>query len=253
MIGQNLSKLLKTTKNLLAFSGGVDSSALFFALLEARVEFDIAIVDYNERASSKDEVAYAASLAEKYGKKIYQHSASLGTSDFENSARKVRHQFFEKIIKENNYAVLLTAHQLNDRLEWFLMRFTVGAGVNSLVGMREIDERDGYIIVRPLLGVSRDEIVDFLTKKSITYFEDESNLDERFTRNAFRNRHSNELVSSFSTGIKRSFEILEQESDFLYGKTKIFQQEELYIIEISNSLQLLYSLDYIAKKFGSKR
>ena len=55
--------MINTKKNLLAFSAGVDSSALFFILLEKDIEFDIAIVDYNLRIQSKDEIQYAKQLA----------------------------------------------------------------------------------------------------------------------------------------------------------------------------------------------
>ena len=50
---------IKNNKNLLAFSGGVDSSALFFLLQNHKIDFDIAIVNYNTREQSKDEVKYA--------------------------------------------------------------------------------------------------------------------------------------------------------------------------------------------------
>ena len=60
--------VIKNQKNLLAFSAGVDSVALFFLLLEQNISFDIAIVDYNLRAQSKDEISYAKELAFKYNK-----------------------------------------------------------------------------------------------------------------------------------------------------------------------------------------
>ena len=56
---------IQNQKNLLAFSAGVDSSALFFLLLEQNIPFDIAIVNYNLRVQSKDEVFYAKNLASK--------------------------------------------------------------------------------------------------------------------------------------------------------------------------------------------
>ena len=59
------------SKNLLAFSAGVDSTALFFLLLEQNIPFDIAIVNYNVRVQSKEELAYAKELAIKYSKNIY--------------------------------------------------------------------------------------------------------------------------------------------------------------------------------------
>ena len=62
---------IKNSKNLLAFSGGVDSSALFFLLLNHKIDFDIAIVNYNTREQSKDEIAYALNLAKEYKKEIF--------------------------------------------------------------------------------------------------------------------------------------------------------------------------------------
>lgn len=67
---------IKSSKNLLAFSAGIDSTALFFLLLNSNISFDIAIVDYNIREQSKEEVAHAKklskkSLIKKYIKKIY--------------------------------------------------------------------------------------------------------------------------------------------------------------------------------------
>ena len=63
--------VIRNQKNLLAFSAGVDSSALFFLLLEQSIPFDIAIVDYNLRVQSKNEVSYAKELALKYNKSIF--------------------------------------------------------------------------------------------------------------------------------------------------------------------------------------
>ena len=62
---------ISTKKNLLAFSAGIDSSALFFLLIENNIPFDIAIVNYNMRNQSKDEVIYAKQLATKYKKQIF--------------------------------------------------------------------------------------------------------------------------------------------------------------------------------------
>ena len=121
MLKQSTINLLKSSRNLLAFSAGVDSTALFFLLLQNEVPFDIAIVDYNLRAASKDEVEYARKLAKVHGKNIYEHSVLLTGSNFEAEARDVRYDFFRRIIAVNSYDTLVTAHQLNDKTEWFLM------------------------------------------------------------------------------------------------------------------------------------
>jgi len=71
MIDPKTVPFLQKGKNLLAFSGGVDSSALFFLLLEKKIDFDIAIVNYRTRKQSDTEESYAKELADRHGKKCY--------------------------------------------------------------------------------------------------------------------------------------------------------------------------------------
>ena len=106
---------LKSGRNLLAFSHGVDSTALFYLLGEAGVKFDLAIVDYNVRAQSKDEVASARDLAAKFSKQIYVKSVRLGASNFEHEARAARYEFFGQICREQGYENLILAHQFDDK------------------------------------------------------------------------------------------------------------------------------------------
>ncbi|MEA2028532.1 MAG: ATP-binding protein, partial [Campylobacterota bacterium] len=90
-------------KNLLAFSAGVDSTALFFLLLHHNIDFDIALVNYGTRESSEQEEAYAKELAQKYHKKCYTTQAPHIEQNFEKEARDFRYDFFEKLIKEHGY------------------------------------------------------------------------------------------------------------------------------------------------------
>ncbi|HAC70801.1 MAG TPA: tRNA lysidine(34) synthetase TilS, partial [Arcobacter skirrowii] len=200
---------IKSSKNLLAFSAGVDSTALFFLLLNSNIPFDIAIVDYNIREQSKEEVAHAKNLAKKFNKKIYKKDIFLeNLSNFEKQARDARYNFFEEIIKKNSYDFLITAHQLNDKFEWFLMQLSKGAGLIELLGMSEIEDKEFYKIYRPLLNFSKDELISYLENKNIKYFVDESNIDEKYKRNYFRNSFSNSFLKEFKEGVKSSFNFL---------------------------------------------
>ncbi|MGX3010641.1 ATP-binding protein [Helicobacter sp. 23-1044] len=125
---------LKGRKNLLAFSGGVDSTALFFALMRQNIDFDLAMVDYGVRKSAKDELKYGKKLAKQYHKKIYIFKSPKIKRNFEGEARRVRYAFFERVILSGGYENLILAHQLNDRFEWLLMQLTKGCGLNSLLG-----------------------------------------------------------------------------------------------------------------------
>lgn len=224
---------IKNSKNLLAFSGGVDSSALFFLLLNHKIDFDIAIVNYNTREQSKDEISYALNLAKKYEKKIFIKDIKLeNSSNFEKNARDIRYSFFEQIIKENSYETLITAHQLNDRLEWFLMQLSKGAGLVELFGIREFEEKKDYKIFRPLLNVSKDELENYLKENKIKYFIDNSNIDEKYKRNYFRHNFSDKFLNEFKSGIKNSFSFLEDDLNSLNLKLDpIINLKELEIFE----------------------
>uniref|UniRef100_UPI00263464B3 ATP-binding protein n=1 Tax=uncultured Campylobacter sp. TaxID=218934 RepID=UPI00263464B3 len=116
-IPSKILALLRAGKNLLAFSHGVDSTALFYLLDEVGVKFDLAIVDYNVRSQSKDEVTSARYLAAKFHKQIYVKSVRLGASNFEHEARAARYEFFGQICRERGYENLILAHQFDDKFE----------------------------------------------------------------------------------------------------------------------------------------
>ena len=236
------------TNNLLAFSGGVDSSALFFYLLEKKVSFNIAIVNYHTRDTSDEEVEYAKSLAKKYNKKIYIKDCFLEKFS-EKEARKCRYKFFEEIIKKDGYKTLILAHQLNDRFEWFLMQFSKGAGLKELIAMEEYEKRDFYTIWRPFFDTSREEIEEYLKKNNIKHFIDKSNFNQKYKRNFIRANFSNEFIKLFKNGVKKSFEYLEEDKKLLI-KENWQKKEKLYRFEKENPLIDIKKVDIITKKLG---
>ena len=199
---------LKSGQNLLAFSHGVDSTALFYLLDEAGVKFDLAIVDYNVRAQSKDEITSARQLALKFNKQIYVKSVCLGASNFEHEARAARYEFFSEICREHGYENLILAHQFDDKFEWFLMQLGRGAGLSELLGMQELEPREDYVIARPLLGVRKCELERFLRERNLKYFTDETNLTDRFKRGFIRAKFSEPFLNEYFGGVKKSFEFL---------------------------------------------
>ena len=242
---------LQSKKNLLAFSAGVDSSALFFILIENNIKFDIAIVDYGVRAQSKDEVSHAKKLAKKYKLVCHTIQAPNFKKNFEKQARDFRYEFFESLIKEHTYDTLITAHQLNDQLEWFLMRLTKGAGVSELIGLRAVTQREDYTLLRPLLEYSKDELLDYLKKNNHPYFIDESNSDEKYERNSFRQQFSNPLVKAHKEGIRRSFEYMRKDKEELEkGFELICTEKKLRIIKLYNLKTKTKATDITLKNLG---
>ena len=208
MLSAPVLRKLKSGRNLLAFSHGVDSTALFYLLDEAGVEFDLAIVNYNVRAQSKDEVTSARDLAAKFNKQIYVKSVHLGESNFEHEARAARYDFFAEICCERGYENLILAHQFDDKFEWFLMQLGRGAGLSELLGMQELEPREDYVIARPLLGVRKCELERFLRERNLKYFTDETNLTDRFKRGRVRAKFSEPFLDEYFGGVKKSFEFL---------------------------------------------
>lgn len=258
---------LHDSKNLLAFSAGVDSVALFFLLLEARIPFDIAIVHYHTRIQADDEVVYAKELATRFNKHCFIAHAPQFTSGFEQRAREFRFGFFESLIVRYGYTRLLLAHQLNDRVEWLFMRLAHGSGLGNLLGFEErreagefayciddgifeelyisseklSEERQIYLdsksvkkkyyeVCRPLQAIPKTTLKMYCATRKLRYFEDESNMDKRFLRNYFRHEFCERFVNEFSYGIMQSLTYLERDYQSLSRliHTEIFNLSYLF-------------------------
>jgi len=229
---------INTQNNLLAFSAGVDSTALFYLLVEKNIPFDIAIVDYAQREQSKDEVIYATQLAHKYNKKCFISNYPSEAKFSEKEARDYRYNFFDAIMLENSYESLLTAHQLNDKCEWFLMQFTKGAGLSELLGMQMQSYKNGYNIVKPLLEHTKQSLKEYLLTNNYKFFEDASNSDEKYKRNYFRHNFSDKLLEQYQSGISNSFEYLEKDFHSLFSNSTKRVFEQLTIYEYNKDLNI---------------
>ncbi|HIC78332.1 MAG TPA: tRNA lysidine(34) synthetase TilS [Sulfurovum sp.] len=251
MIYLNELQQLKENKNLLAFSAGVDSSALFFLLLDNNIMFDIALINYGLREQSKEEERYAIELAKKYNLKVYTKKAPLFQNNFEKNARDFRYDFFDELMEEHHYTNLITAHQLNDQLEWLLMRLCKGSGASELIGLTSLSTRKEYTLVRPILHHSKEELLNYLKSNSNKYFIDDSNYDEKYERNYFRKNFSDELIKKYKNGIQKSFEYIKEDKEILMGGyEEIFNYKELYILEINNPQIRIRVIDKYLKKLG---
>ena len=239
----------KSSNNLLAFSAGVDSTALFFKLLDQNIPFDIAIVNYHKRTQANEEIEYAKFLANKYNKNIYIKDCFLDDSNFEMNARNCRYKFFESLSKKYGYKNLYLAHQLNDKFEWFLMQFSKGAGLKELISMPKIEKKEYFTIHRPLIDMSKEEILNYLKTNNIKYFIDESNFDTKYKRNYFRKEFANKFINEFKDGVKRSFEYLEEDKNLLFNKDWI-KEDKLYKFKISNPKIDIKKVDLILKELN---
>ena len=247
MISQNVREKLSSGANLLAFSHGIDSTALFYILEEAGIKFDLAMVDYNVREQSKNEIKSAKELADKFGKKIYTKSVFLDNSNFEKNAREVRYEFFGEICQKFGYENLILAHQFDDKFEWFLMQLGKGAGLKELFGMSELEKRKHFWLVRPLLNLRKKELQNYLDERNLRYFIDETNLKGEFKRSFVRLNFSEPFLDNYFNGVKKSFEFLEADRQILMPNiTKI--SNEIFIIK--NDSNAIRGVDMAAKELN---
>ena len=242
---------LKGKKNLLAFSAGVDSTALFFLLLKHHIKFDIAIVNYKVRKQSEQEVLYAKELASIHNLVCYTYDAPKLEKNFEAAAREIRYDFFEEIITAHNYENLITAHHLGDRFEWMLMQFCKGAGCAEIAGMVKEQRRGFYTLIRPLLHLDKKELIAFLKAEQIRYFEDETNLDEDIKRNSFRHNYSAPLLDKYLSGIKKSFDYLDEDRETLIPDIEIKTIDDFaYFISSKDTRADIFTIDKYLKSLG---
>ena len=185
--------LRKGDKVLVAVSGGPDSVALLYALLEIKEEFDldlcVAHLNHKLRGRESDEdQKFVKNLASKLNLKFFSKSIDVKKEakkrklSLEEGARLVRYRYLENLadrIKANKIAM---GHQADDQAETFLMRLVRGAGGTGLSG---IPPKRGKII-RPLIEIKREEIEKFLKEKGRSYRTDSSNLLPNYFRNKIR-------------------------------------------------------------------
>ncbi len=251
LLTQEALSVLHEQKVLLAFSAGADSTALFFTLLHHKISFDIAIVHYGLRTQADEELAYAHRLASDHKLQCHCLKSHQVDKNFESEARSIRYNFFESLIKEHAYTYLLTAHHLQDRLEWMLMQLSKGAGMPELLGMSEIEKRPSYTLFRPLINTSKEEILSYLRKEKLHWYHDASNDDLSYKRNYFRHKIVNELIKDNSEGIKQSFRYLQEDiSDFI-KEVDVHTADKLSLfISSGHRRSDIYHIDKILKTRG---
>lgn len=168
---------------LLGYSGGPDSKALLYALLECDVVPHLAHVDHGWREESREEAKLLSEEAAKLGCPFFSIRLELKEKK-EDEARQARFAFFATLSPQ--YDALLLAHQADDLAETVLKRILEGAHLTYLGGMQPISSQQGMKLWRPLLNVRRNEILQFLEERCLQPIIDSSNSDPVYLRSRMR-------------------------------------------------------------------
>ena len=176
-------------KHLVALSGGADSVALLLSLQELGYKLEAVHCNFHLRGEESDrDEAFCASLCEEQNLPFHRvhfdtrEYALLHHVSIEMAARELRYDYFERLRGDIGADTICVGHHRDDLVETVIMNLIRGTGLQGLTG---ISPRNGHV-VRPLLKISHEELVDYLRKKNKDFVTDSSNLVDDVVRNKVR-------------------------------------------------------------------
>ena len=177
------SKLSNEDTVIVACSGGPDSMCLLDIVKSVTNNIVVACVNHNVRESSKEEFEYVKGFANKNNLKFEGLELTFNTlANFECNARNKRYEFLNELLEKYHGKYILTAHHGDDLIETILMRLTRGSKLSGYIGIKK--ENNKYL--RPLLYVTKKDIIEYLNNNQIKYFIDETNNSDEHQRNRYR-------------------------------------------------------------------
>ena len=173
---------------LVAVSGGVDSMVLLHEMYHRFPHILVAHIHHGLRQESDMEAQFVSDYCSSKNIPCFIHYIDptfweTFQGSMETEARKIRYAFFEKLQLQNSVNWIVTAHHKNDSIETVFMNLLRGTGVAGMKGIPV--RRDSYI--RPLINLSKRDILNYAIQKEIIWVEDASNQALNFRRNQIRN------------------------------------------------------------------
>lgn len=185
--------LEKEDKVIAGVSGGADSICLFFVLKNICEKkgcgFEVVHVEHGLRGEeSLADAEFVKNLCETHNIPFHLYSYDIAASakewktSVEEAGRKVRYEAFADACGKYGGTKIAVAHNANDNAETFLWNLVRGSGLKGLGGIRPMRDK----IIRPLLGVTREEIEEYLQEVQSDFRTDRTNLETCYTRNKLR-------------------------------------------------------------------
>lgn len=187
------SFLVNTVRDsvIVACSGGPDSMALLSLVVKLKKEIDIKVIvahiNHNVRSESESEKDFVYNYCVSNDLIFeYMKIENYDGYNFENEARDRRYSFFDELVNKYSCKYVLTAHHGDDLMETILMRIVRGSSLKGYSGFSRISNREGYSIIRPLIHMTKDEILEYDKLNGISYVIDKTNFLDVHTRNRYR-------------------------------------------------------------------
>jgi len=267
-----LRRLLKENDTVvIGVSTGPDSMCLLSILESLSIHINIIVchVNHNVRKESLEEEEYIREYCQKHNLLLEVKKLAKIDKNFESRARSERYAFFRRIVKKYNANYLMTAHHGDDLVETILIRQLRGSNMRGYAGFSLCTYFDTYQLVRPLIYVTKEDILKYLDDKKIKYYIDKTNLEDNHIRNRIRhnilpilkkeNKNIHLKYLEYSEELSSSDKILQKISNEITNKVyndnrvdidKLKNEDQVIVKRVmENILSSLYSnLDNITSK-----
>lgn len=232
-IVDNIKSKLNNEKILIACSTGVDSMVLLDLLMKTIDLNRIVVVNINhqKRPEADIEEKFIKMFSKEnnlacYTKKLPHYEGS----NFQEWARIQRYEFFYEVAKKESIRYILLAHHADDNLETILMRMLRSSSLEGYAGIRKEAKYQDFILYRPLLEVTKDDIYAYAKHNNLTFFEDNSNQEDYYARN--RIRHN--IIPTLKKENPNLVKAIENYSNTLFRAADYFEKIETNFIKKTN-------------------
>jgi tRNA(Ile)-lysidine synthase len=202
-------------------------------LAEIHDRVAVAYFDHATRdGESAEDGEFVRAQAESLGLPFHTDSiaterpAEMKSLSFEEYARDERYAFLVRTAKAQGYGAIATGHHCDDNAETVLIRLLRGTSPHGLQGILPVSQRDGLRIIRPLIEVSRADVLAYVDAESLAYREDSTNKDTRFLRNRVRHELIPLLESDYNPGLRgalnRLAEVQRTETTYMDAEARRF-------------------------------
>jgi len=232
-------------KYIIGVSGGADSMCLLHKMWVLKKDIVVAHFNHSLRDTANRDENFVKQFCSERNIEFISKKQDVGKYATENkmsletAGRELRYAFFNVVAKKYDNSVILTAHNKNDNAESFLMNLLRGCGLNGLCGIKE------SYIQRPLLNMSKKEIIDYNVKNDISWVEDETNDDIKYKRNFVRHK----ILPLFDIDkIDSTINKLKIDNDYLEKQVEQFNiKNNQFDLQWFNSLHLALKFRIIHK------
>lgn len=235
-----------------AFSGGADSVFLLLCMKELSEKFSFPLcaihINHHIRAEEAErDAGFCLSFCTEKNIDFYLYEADVlklakeKKLGVEETARNVRYDFFRKFLAENSeYQYIATAHNATDNAETVIFNMLRGGASRAMCGIPPVRDE----VLRPLIYISKCDIVDILTHNNIKYVFDSTNNDVKYSRNYIREEiipKCSRINSSFESAIQRMNRSIRSDVSFIEKYVSEFCRDN----EITSKAkkERLYNLD----------